>query len=45
MYTNIRGVRGKRAGLIEVLESEKPDFFLVTTTRNEFTDRKLYILW
>ena len=32
MYANIRGVRGKRAALIEILESEKPEFFLLTET-------------
>ena len=32
MYTNIRGLRHKRPSLIEVLESEKPDLFLITET-------------
>ena len=32
MYTNIRGLKHKRPSLIEVLESEKPDLFLLTET-------------
>ena len=32
MYTNICGLKHKRPSLIEVLESEKPDLFLLTET-------------
>ena len=32
MYTNIRGLKGKRASLIENLSAERPHFFLLTET-------------
>ena len=32
MYTNIRGLKGKRSSLIEHLNSEKPHLFLLTET-------------
>ena len=32
MYSNIRGLRGKRSSLIEQLSTEKPNFFLLTET-------------
>ena len=32
MYTNIRGIKGKRSSLIEQLDSEKPHVFLLTET-------------
>ena len=33
MYTNIRGFKGKRAGLTEILHDNKPHFFLLTETQ------------
>ena len=32
MYSNIRGLKGKRSSLIEQLHAEKPNFFLLTET-------------
>ena len=32
MYTNIRGLKGKRSSLIENLSAERPHFFLITET-------------
>ena len=41
MYTNIRGIKGKKTGLTELLQDSRPQLFLITETqlRSDLTIR------